>query len=209
MRKAAKTIHLLYCFLVGSALGRIMYAKEYFPKGKCFSHWNSEGWAWVLADFHGRLFYHRNAGVPWPVSPLAKIGKNIEFDTDDLAVFQGAGCYFQTWYGKIHLGKGTQIAQNVGLITSNHDLDDPSKTGKVADIYIGDHCWIGMNSVILPGVQLGDHTVVGAGSVVTKSFPEGFCVGAGNPAKMIRKLSQTVSPHSEHSQFVELGQVIG
>ena len=46
-----------------------------------------------------------------------------------------------------------------------------------------------MNSVVLPGVKLGDHTVVGAGSIVTKSFPEGYCVIAGNPAKMIKKIN--------------------
>ena len=45
-----------------------------------------------------------------------------------------------------------------------------------------------MNSVILPGVTLGEHTVVGAGSVVTKSFPDGHCVIAGNPAIIIRSL---------------------
>lgn len=44
-----------------------------------------------------------------------------------------------------------------------------------------------MNSVILPGVVLGEHTVVGAGSIVTKSFSEGYCVIAGNPAKIIKK----------------------
>nr|WP_283244199.1 DapH/DapD/GlmU-related protein [Luoshenia tenuis] len=53
---------------------------------------------------------------------------------------------------------------------------------------LGEKCWIGMNSVVLPGVTLGPHTVVGAGAVVTKSFPEGYCVIAGNPARMIRKL---------------------
>ena len=45
-----------------------------------------------------------------------------------------------------------------------------------------------MNSVILPGVTLGPGTVVGAGSVVTHSFPEGHCVIAGVPAKLIRNL---------------------
>lgn len=47
-----------------------------------------------------------------------------------------------------------------------------------------------MNSTVLPGVVLGDHTVVGAGSVVTKSFPEGWQVIAGNPAKVIHKLEK-------------------
>ncbi|WP_371860829.1 DapH/DapD/GlmU-related protein [Terrabacter aerolatus] len=55
-------------------------------------------------------------------------------------------------------------------------------------IIIGDDCWIGMNSVILPGVILGSRTTVGAGSVVTKSFPEGNCIVAGNPAKIIKQL---------------------
>jgi acetyltransferase-like isoleucine patch superfamily enzyme len=45
-----------------------------------------------------------------------------------------------------------------------------------------------MNAVILPGVTLGDHTIVGAGSVVTKSFENGNCVIAGNPAKIIKNL---------------------
>lgn len=49
-------------------------------------------------------------------------------------------------------------------------------------ITLAKRCWMGMNSIILSGVTLGDHTIVGAGSVVTKSFPEGECVIAGNTA---------------------------
>ena len=49
-----------------------------------------------------------------------------------------------------------------------------------------------MNSVILPGVVLGEKTIVGAGSVVTKSFLEGYCVIAGNPAKKIKDLNKNI-----------------
>lgn len=55
---------------------------------------------------------------------------------------------------------------------------------------IGRNCWIGMNAVILPGVKLGDYTIVGAGAVVTHSFPEGYCVIGGVPAKKIKDLDK-------------------
>ena len=90
--------------------------------------------------------------------------------------------------GKIVIGEGTYIAPNVGIITTNHDLNNPDEHLGGEDVLIGKQCWIGMNSVILPGVVLGDHTIVGAGSIVTKSFHEGNCVIAGNPARKIKEL---------------------
>ena len=97
------------------------------------------------------------------------------------------GNYFQA-IGKITIGHGTYIAPNVGLITANHDLTNLDIHLEPKPIVLGEKCWIGMNSVILPGVTLGEGTIVGAGSVVTKSFLEGHCVIAGNPAKKIRDL---------------------
>ena len=43
----------------------------------------------------------------------------------------------------------------------------------------------------MPGVTLGDYTIVAAGAVVTKSFPEGFCVIGGVPAKKIKDLEKS------------------
>jgi acetyltransferase-like isoleucine patch superfamily enzyme len=99
------------------------------------------------------------------------------------------GCYIQAING-IKIGDYTQIAANVGLISSNHSVVDNRGHVEATPIVIGEYCWIGMNSVILPEVQLGDFTIVGAGSIVTKSFIEGYCVIAGNPAKKIRDLSR-------------------
>jgi len=49
-------------------------------------------------------------------------------------------------------------------------------------------CWVGANSVILPGVTIGKHAVVGANSVVRTSVPD-FCVAVGSPAKIVKKLN--------------------
>ena len=76
----------------------------------------------------------------------------------------------------------------MGLITTNHDIKDPSKHVDGQDIVLGEKCWIGMNAVILPGVILGPGTVVGAGAVVTNSFPQGRCVLGGVPAKLIKDI---------------------
>lgn len=47
--------------------------------------------------------------------------------------------------------------------------------------------------MIMPGVQLEPHTVVGAGAVVTKSFPKGYCVLGGVPARVIRELERPIN----------------
>ena len=189
MRKLLLGCHKMIVFIFARVFGSFMYKKAFFPKGRFFEHWYSKGWEWVMPDFWGRFMLKRNKKIPWPTSPLATVGKDIVFDVDDIDNFQSPGTYYQTWDAKITIGKGTNIAQNCGLITSNHDLLDLQKRGKAEDIVIGENCWIGMNSMILPGVHLGNHTIVGAGSVVTHSFPDGFCVIAGNPATIIKRLN--------------------
>jgi acetyltransferase-like isoleucine patch superfamily enzyme len=100
------------------------------------------------------------------------------------------GCYIQG-LGRIIIGDYTAIAMNVGIIGANHVSENLQKHDKTETTRIGNYCWIGMNAVILPNVELGDFTVVGAGSVVTKSFSEGYCIIAGNPAKKIRDLDRS------------------
>lgn len=100
--------------------------------------------------------------------------------------FQRQGCYLQG-RGKLFIGDYVGSASNVVIISGNHSLYNQDDAD-LRETIIGDYCWIASNVVILAGVVLGPRTIVGAGSVVTKSFPEGYCVIGGNPAKVIKKL---------------------
>ncbi|TRX50249.1 acyltransferase [Fulvivirga sp. M361] len=98
------------------------------------------------------------------------------------------GCYIQG-KGGIHIGDYTQIAPNVVIVSANHDVYD-SRNHILEKVIIGKYCWIGAGAKIMPGVILGDFTIVGAGAVVTQSFPDGYCIIGGVPAKQIKGLDK-------------------
>lgn len=172
-------------------LGCLCYDKKYLT-GCEFDRWHfTKGWQWILQYWFGQKVLRKNGHVPWPVPPHISIAvpENIIFDPDDMRNFHTTGNYFQGIGGKVVIGKGTRIAAGAGFITANHDLHDIHTSQPGKDVILGEKCWVGMNAVLLPGVQLGPHTVVGAGAVVTKSFPEGNCVIVGNPARKRKELN--------------------
>ncbi|PJE48064.1 MAG: acyltransferase [Sediminibacterium sp.] len=130
-----------------------------------------------------------NKDAYWPTHHSSMISgvKNIKIGIGT-APGLSPGCYIQGG-GKIFIGDYTIVAPNVGIISANHSLYDYTKH-ESKEVYIGRYCWIGMNSVIMPGVVLGDHTIVAAGAIVTKKFEEGYCVLAGNPAKIIKLIDK-------------------
>lgn len=172
---------------IAKILGTVLFDRKYLS-GKWFENINSGGWRWVWRSLIWQKILGFNRNIPWPVSPFIVIARpdNISFHNEDLQIFQTYGTYFQNFSGKIKIGRGTYIAPNVGIITTNHDPLNPDNHLESKDVEIGERCWIGMNSVILPGVKIGNNTVIGAGSVVTKSFPEGNCLIAGNPGRIIK-----------------------
>jgi hypothetical protein len=147
------------------------------------------GYLWCLKAIWQRNILRLGRTLPFPAALTVTISnfKNLHFHPDDLNNFQAGGTYFQNFKGIIKIGRGSYIAPNVGLITSNHDPNQIDKHLPGKTVEIGERCWIGMNAIILPGVVLGPNTIVGAGSVVTKSFPLGRVLIAGNPAKIITK----------------------
>lgn len=193
MKNERKGIRGLWYYIWGHLFAAFMYDKKYLT-GRWFAGRLNGlcaiGWEWVTRDALGRLFLGGNRDARFPVRQSCSVvhPENLVFHPDDLNNFQGSGQYYQA-IGQIEIGKGSYIGPNVGLITSNHDPEKLSRHLPPKPIQLGEQCWVGMNSVIMPGVILGNRTVVGAGSIVTKSFPEGHCVIAGNPAKIIKVLN--------------------
>lgn len=193
MKQLLRMIHRALVWLGVTAiygLGCLCYDRKYLV-GENFNRWHfSYGWQWILKYWFGQKILGKNRHVPWPVPPYVAIGvpENICFHPDDMRNFHTIGSYFQGIGAKVIIGKGCRIAAGTGFITANHDYADITKNASGREIVLGDSCWVGMNAVLLPGVHLGPHTMVGAGSVVTKSFPEGYCVVAGNPARVIKTL---------------------
>lgn len=125
------------------------------------------------------------------------------------------GCYFEGWYPKymkqirigantfinskcffscsapIEIGSNCAIAYGVTLATSTHQIGNKQRrAGKTIGypIKIGDGCWIGANTTILPGVTIANGCIIAAGSVVVENCePDGLY--AGVPAKRIKDLN--------------------
>ncbi len=83
-----------------------------------------------------------------------------------------------------HLGHYTFVMDN-----DQHDIIRRAELPPSGPVIIEDHAWIGSKTVILPGVRIGSRAVIGAGSVVTKDIPP-RCVAAGNPARVLRHLTE-------------------
>jgi maltose O-acetyltransferase len=87
------------------------------------------------------------------------------------------------------IGNHVDIASEVMIYNSEHDINDPEFKALTAPVSVQDYVFIGPRSIILPGVNIGKGAVVAAGAVVTHDVPP-FSIVAGVPSKIIgtRKL---------------------
>jgi acetyltransferase-like isoleucine patch superfamily enzyme len=103
----------------------------------------------------------------------------------------GMNTILNGYSAKLKIGKRVSIAQNVNIMTDS----GPNASKKMQKIFpiekkevsIGNDCWIGASSIIMPGVKIGKMSVVAANSYVDKSFPSYSIIG-GTPAKLIKKI---------------------
>lgn len=90
----------------------------------------------------------------------------------------------------LKIGKHVDIASDVMIYNSEHDINSDDFKPTHATVVIGDYVFIGPRAIILPGVKIGKGAVVAAGAVVTKDIEE-FEIAGGVPAKSIGKRKNT------------------
>ena len=95
----------------------------------------------------------------------------------------GADC-FMDGRDRLKIGDHVDIASEVMIYNSEHDLSSPKFEAINEPVIIDDYVFIGPRTIILPGVKIGKGAVIAAGAVVTKDVPD-FAIAGGVPAKVI------------------------
>lgn len=133
------------------------------------------------------------------------IGRNVELSPTNYIEI-GSGTSIQDRciiVGDVRVGRYCLFSLNVLISSGRHyydlypswlikDQDDlvANNTGLNSahsrPVVVEDDCWLGINSVVMPGITIGKGSVVGANSVVTRDVAP-YSVVAGAPATEIKK----------------------
>jgi acetyltransferase-like isoleucine patch superfamily enzyme len=110
---------------------------------------------------------------------------------------------------RVAIGKFCSIADGVRFVFGHHPTNRVSTypfnalcfgqaphadSMSKGNIVIGNDVWLGLNVVVLSGVEIGDGAVIAAGAVVNKSVPS-YSIYGGVPAKFLKhRLSENQIP---------------
>ena len=77
------------------------------------------------------------------------------------------GCYIDPTHCYL-IEIGDDVTFSIRVVLLSHDASMKKTNGytKLGKIKIGNHCFIGANSTILPGVEIGDNSIIGAGKLL-------------------------------------------
>jgi len=138
----------------------------------------------VRSDPNG---YARSLGV--------KMGKDVHFYGMKPGMF-GKEPWLITLGDNVHVaGRCQFICHDGGTYILRKDVPDLELT---APILIGNDVFIGLGTIILPGVTIGNRVIVGAGAVVAKDIPDNS-VAAGVPARVIKTVDEYLESAKERS----------
>ena len=94
---------------------------------------------------------------------------------------------------EIRIGRQAILGRSSIMDTDFHsvraDRHSAEAPIRVAPVILEDNVWVAAQVGILPGTRIGQNSVVGFGAVCAGVFPDNVVI-AGNPAKIVKKLSE-------------------
>ena len=170
----------LYAFILRGAKSDVRRIKQQISLGL------GDGMAFLYLIHHNRyyrsLFYYR-IGPVWAML---------------IGWWRPGDKYFQISY-TTKIGSSMLIAHPYATVLNAERIGDNfscihcttlGETSKGRPI-VGNNVSLGANVTIIGPVHIGNNVIIGAGSVVVKDVPDD-CVVAGNPAKVIRYLENSI-----------------
>jgi acetyltransferase-like isoleucine patch superfamily enzyme len=132
-----------------------------------------------------RSWRRRRDPVAFARSIGVRVGNGCRFlDTTD-ATF-GSEPYL------VKIGDHVTVTSGVTFITHDGGVwvfrDADPNVDLIAPVVVGNNVFIGIGTIVMPGVSIGDNSVIGAGSVVTRSIPANT-VAVGVPAKPVKTIA--------------------
>lgn len=113
-------------------------------------------------------------------------------------------------YDMIEIGDNCTISFDVVILVHDYSINNAFRAAGIdaverhrvirRPVKIGNNCFIGARSTIMPGAVLGDNCIVGSGAVVRGHIPTGSIV-SGNPATAISDVESFAMKHSKRQDF--------
>jgi len=143
-------------------------------------------WAGLVPSHLFRLLIYKAAGMKIGQDSRIHIGARF-FDLTNIEIGQDTiigDNAFLDGRDKLIIGDHVDIASQVMIYNSEHDINSEDFHAISAPVVIEDYIFIGPRVIILPGVRIGKGAVIAAGAVVTKDVADYKIVG-GVPAQVI------------------------
>lgn len=135
----------------------------------------------VRNEVHAKLDptgYARSIGVT--------LGTGVRFYGMPSGMF-GTEPWLITLGNNVHITAGcTFVTHDGGTLILRGEVPDLEWT---APISVGNDVYIGIRSIVMPGVRIGNRVIIGAGSIVTRDIPDNS-VAAGVPARVIKTVDE-------------------
>ena len=143
-------------------------------------------WVGYIPIHFVRRFFYRMSGMKIGKGSTIHIHANF-FQPKNITIGQDCVVGFRAFLdgrAALVIGNHVDIASEVMIYNSEHDLKDRDFTATEESVKIEDYVFIGPRAIIMPSVTVGKGAVIAAGAVVTKDVSP-FSIVGGIPAKVI------------------------